>query len=92
VWRKSRPDLFQTFHGADANEIRKQKRKERPPPTPWTAGYIHARTGHPERLGKYGPIASRLLHLTILEILATTVAFRIGSAMLPPRLATCVKT
>jgi hypothetical protein len=68
VWRKSRPDLFQTFHGADANDIREQKRKVLRSPTPWTAGHIHPHAGHPECFGKYGAIVSRLLHLTILDI------------------------
>ncbi len=41
---------------------------------------------HPEDADRYSPMVSRLLHLLIIDILATGVALRLGSAQLRPML------
>ncbi|MDO9094277.1 MAG: SIS domain-containing protein [Rubrivivax sp.] len=41
---------------------------------------------HPEDADRYSPMVSRLLHLLIVDILATGVALRLGSAQLRPML------
>jgi RpiR family transcriptional regulator, carbohydrate utilization regulator len=41
---------------------------------------------HPEDADRYSPMVSRLLHLLIIDILATGVALRLGSARLRPML------
>lgn len=41
---------------------------------------------HPEDADRYSPMVSRLLHLTIVDILTTGVALRLGSAALRPML------
>jgi RpiR family carbohydrate utilization transcriptional regulator len=41
---------------------------------------------HPEDADRYSPMVSRLLHLTIIDILTTGVALRLGSAALRPML------
>ena len=46
-------------------------------------GHIHLTADHPEGYDKYSPMVSRLLHLLIIDILATTVALRIGEALQP---------
>ncbi|WP_396435082.1 MurR/RpiR family transcriptional regulator [Limnohabitans sp.] len=48
-----------------------------------SAGQIHLTADHPEGYDKYSPMVSRLLHLLIIDILATTVALRIGEALQP---------
>jgi RpiR family carbohydrate utilization transcriptional regulator len=48
-----------------------------------TAGHIHLTADHPESYDRYSPMVSRLLHLLIIDILATTVALRIGEAVQP---------
>ena len=48
-----------------------------------SAGNIHLTADHPEGYDKYSPMVSRLLHLLIIDILATTVALRIGEALQP---------
>jgi RpiR family carbohydrate utilization transcriptional regulator len=48
-----------------------------------TAGHIHLTADHPESYDRYSPMVSRLLHLLIIDILATTVALRIGEALQP---------
>ena len=48
-----------------------------------SAGHIHLTADHPEGYDKYRPMVSRLLHLLIIDILATTVALRIGEALQP---------
>ena len=48
-----------------------------------SAGHIHLTADHPEGYDKYSPMVSRLLHLLIIDILATTVALRIGDALQP---------
>ena len=50
------------------------------------AGHIHLAADHPEGYDRYSPMVSRLLHLMIIDILATCVALRIGSANLQPLL------
>jgi RpiR family carbohydrate utilization transcriptional regulator len=52
-----------------------------------SAGSIHLSADHPEGFDKYSPMVSRLLHLMILDILATCVALRIGSGTLQPLLS-----
>ena len=47
------------------------------------AGHIHLTADHPESYDRYSPMVSRLLHLLIIDILATTVALRIGEALQP---------
>jgi hypothetical protein len=42
------------------------------------AGHIHLSADHPEGFDRYSPMVSRLLHLMIIDILATCVALRIG--------------
>ena len=51
-----------------------------------SAGQIHLSADHPEGFDNYSPMVSRLLHLLIIDILATCVALRIGSASVQPRL------
>ncbi len=48
-----------------------------------TAGHIHLTADHPESYDRYSPMVSRLLHLLIIDILATPVALRIGEALQP---------
>jgi RpiR family transcriptional regulator, carbohydrate utilization regulator len=48
-----------------------------------SAGHIHLTADHPEGYDKYSPMVSRLLHLLIIDILATTVALRIGERLQP---------
>ena len=43
-----------------------------------SAGHIHLSADHPEGFDKYSPMVSRLLHLMIIDILATCLALRIG--------------
>ena len=50
------------------------------------AGKIHLAADHPESYDKFSPMVSRLLHLMIVDVLATTVALRIGSTQLQPLL------
>ncbi len=47
------------------------------------SGHIHLTADHPEGYDKYSPMVSRLLHLLIIDILATTVALRIGEQLQP---------
>ncbi len=51
-----------------------------------SAGQIHLTADHPEGYDRYSPMVSRLLHLVIIDVLATTVALRIGGARLQPLL------
>ncbi len=48
------------------------------------AGHIHLAADHPEGYDRYSPMVSRLLHLMIIDVLATCVALRIGSDTLLP--------
>ncbi len=50
------------------------------------AGHIHLAADHPEGYERYSPMVSRLLHLMIIDILATCVALRIGGDKLQPLL------
>jgi RpiR family carbohydrate utilization transcriptional regulator len=52
-----------------------------------SAGHIHLSADHPEGYDRYSPMVSRLLHLMIIDILATAVALRMGSATLQPMLS-----
>lgn len=49
-----------------------------------SAGHIHLSADHPESFDKYSPMVSRLLHLVIIDILATCMALRIGGDTLQP--------
>jgi RpiR family transcriptional regulator, carbohydrate utilization regulator len=51
-----------------------------------SAGNIHLSADHPEGYDRYSPMVSRLLHLLIIDIVATTVALRIGGVKLQPML------
>ena len=51
-----------------------------------SAGHIHLSADHPEGFDRYSPMVSRLLHLMIIDILATCVALRIGGDTLQPLL------
>ena len=46
-------------------------------------GHIHLAADHPEGYDRYSPMVSRLLHLMIIDILATCLALRIGSKLQP---------
>ena len=45
---------------------------------------IHLAADHPEGYDRYSPMVSRLLHLAIIDVLATCVALRMGSEQLQP--------
>ena len=47
-------------------------------------GQIHLAADHPEGYDRYSPMVSRLLHLAIVDVLATCVALRIGGDKLQP--------
>lgn len=47
------------------------------------AGQIHLAADHPESYDHYSPMVSRLLHLVIIDVLATSVALRIGPNVQP---------
>ena len=51
-----------------------------------SAGHIHLSADHPEGFDNYSPMVSRLLHLLIIDILATCVALGIGGETVQPRL------
>ncbi len=46
-------------------------------------GHIHLAADHPEGYDRYSPMVSRLLHLMIIDILATCLALRIGGKLQP---------
>jgi RpiR family carbohydrate utilization transcriptional regulator len=48
-----------------------------------SAGNIHLAADHPEGYDRYSPMVSRLLHLVIIDVLATAVALRIGPRLQP---------
>ena len=48
-----------------------------------SAGHIHLAANHPEGYDRYSPMVSRLLHLMIIDILATCLALRIGGKLQP---------
>jgi RpiR family carbohydrate utilization transcriptional regulator len=47
------------------------------------AGQIHLAADHPESYDQYSPMVSRLLHLMIIDVLATAVALRLGPRLQP---------
>jgi RpiR family carbohydrate utilization transcriptional regulator len=51
-----------------------------------SAGDIHLAADHPEGYDRYSPMVSRLLHLMIIDILATSVALRLDGQVLQPML------
>ncbi len=51
-----------------------------------SAGHIHLAANHPEGYERYSPMVSRLLHLMVIDVLATCVALRIGGETLTPKL------
>jgi RpiR family transcriptional regulator, carbohydrate utilization regulator len=51
-----------------------------------SAGHVHLAADHPEGYDRYSPMVSRLLHLLMIDVLATCVALRIGSGKLQPLL------
>jgi RpiR family carbohydrate utilization transcriptional regulator len=51
-----------------------------------SAGHIHLAADHPEGYDRYSPMVSRLMHLLVIDILATCVALRIGGETLQPLL------
>ncbi len=51
-----------------------------------SAGHMHLSADHPEGFDNYSPMVSRLLHLLIIDILATCVALGIGGDTVQPRL------
>jgi RpiR family carbohydrate utilization transcriptional regulator len=51
-----------------------------------SAGHVHLAADHPEGYDKYSPMTSRLLHLMIIDVLATGLALRIGGGKLQPLL------
>ncbi len=48
-----------------------------------SAGHIHLCADHPEGYDRYSPMVSRLLHLMVIDVLATCVALRIGAKLQP---------
>ena len=52
-----------------------------------SVGHIHLAADHPEGFDRYSPMVSRLLHLMVIDILATCVALRIGGDKLQPLLS-----
>lgn len=51
-----------------------------------TLGHIHLTADHPEGYAHYSPMSSRLLHLLIIDVLATGLALRLGAERLQPLL------
>lgn len=49
-------------------------------------GHIHLAADHPEGYDRYSPMTSRLLHLMVIDIMATCLALRIGGTKLQPLL------
>ena len=45
--------------------------------------YVGLAADHPEGYDRYSPMVSRLMHLLIIDVLATCVALRIGSSLQP---------
>jgi len=48
-----------------------------------SAGHILLAADHPEGYDRYSPMVSRLLHLLVIDILATCVALRLGGQLQP---------
>jgi RpiR family transcriptional regulator, carbohydrate utilization regulator len=51
-----------------------------------TAGHIHLSADHPEGYDRYSPMTSRLMHLMVIDVVATCLALRIGGTKLQPLL------
>ena len=51
-----------------------------------TMGSIHLATDHLEDIDRYLPMSSRLLHLVVIDIVATAVALQIGCGRLQDQL------
>lgn len=51
-----------------------------------SAGHIHLAADHPEGYDRYSPMTSRLMHLMIVDVVATCLALRIGGSKLQPLL------
>ena len=51
-----------------------------------TAGHIHLSADHPEGYDRYSPMTSRLMHLMVIDVVATCLALRIGGNKLQPLL------
>jgi RpiR family transcriptional regulator, carbohydrate utilization regulator len=49
-------------------------------------GHIHLAADHPEGYDKYSPMTSRLMHLMVIDVVATCLALRIGGTKLQPLL------
>jgi RpiR family carbohydrate utilization transcriptional regulator len=50
------------------------------------AGHIHLSADHPEGYDRYSPMTSRLMHLMVIDVVATCLALRIGGTHLQPLL------
>ena len=50
------------------------------------SGHIHLSADHPEGYDRYSPMTSRLMHLMVIDVVATCVALRIGGTKLQPLL------
>ncbi|WP_300650303.1 SIS domain-containing protein [Hydrogenophaga sp.] len=50
------------------------------------AGHFHLSADHPEGYDRYSPMTSRLMHLMVIDIVATCLALRIGGNKLQPLL------
>jgi RpiR family carbohydrate utilization transcriptional regulator len=50
------------------------------------AGHIHLAADHPEGYDRYSPMTSRLMHLMVIDVVATCLALRIGGSKLQPLL------
>lgn len=50
------------------------------------ADHIHLAADHPEGYDRYSPMTSRLMHLMIIDVMATCLALRIGGTKLQPLL------
>ena len=50
------------------------------------AGHIHLSADHPEGYDRYSPMTSRLMHLMVIDVVATCLALRIGGSKLQPLL------
>lgn len=50
------------------------------------SGHIHLSADHPEGYDRYSPMTSRLMHLMVIDVVATCLALRIGGTKLQPLL------
>src|SRR5574343_426767 len=51
-----------------------------------SAGHIQLAADHPEGYDRYSPMTSRLMHLMVIDVVATCLALRIGGSKLQPLL------